>query len=70
MRCGTNPFQLLVALSSKQCTDERVNMVTPELFTSTSPQISHAQQEVLEQDIRSTDSFAINQASSAPRCVV
>lgn len=55
-----DPFQLLVAtILSAQCTDERVNMVTPELFRKyPSPQDFVAlKQEVLEQDIRSTGFF-------------
>jgi endonuclease-3 len=55
-----DPFQLLVAtILSAQCTDERVNMVTPELFRKyPSPQdFAALKQEVLEQDIRSTGFF-------------
>jgi endonuclease III len=55
-----DPFQLLVAtILSAQCTDERVNMVTPELFRKyPSPQdFAALQQEALEQDIRSTGFF-------------
>ena len=33
-----NPFQLLVAvILSAQCTDKRINQVTPRLFEGTSP---------------------------------
>jgi endonuclease-3 len=52
-----NPFQLLVAtMLSAQCTDERVNMVTPALFTRfpTPAALLAAAPEVLEQAIRST----------------
>lgn len=55
-----NPFQLLVAtILSAQCTDERVNKVTPELFRKyPSPRdFAALLQEVLEQDIRSTGFF-------------
>ena len=55
-----DPFQLLVAtILSAQCTDERVNMVTPELFRKyPAPQdFAALKQEVLEQDIRSTGFF-------------
>ncbi len=55
-----NPFQLLVAtILSAQCTDERVNKVTPELFRKyPAPQdFAALQQEVLEEDIRSTGFF-------------
>jgi endonuclease III len=61
-----NPFQLLVAtILSAQCTDERVNKVTPELFRKyPSPRdFAALRQEVLEQDIRSTGFFR-NKAKS------
>ena len=55
-----NPWQLLVAtILSAQCTDERVNKVTPGLFEKY-PQIedfANASQEELAQDIRSTGFF-------------
>ena len=53
----TNPFQLLVAtILSAQCTDERVNMVTPGLFKRypTPKDFVALRPEVLEQEIRST----------------
>lgn len=55
-----NAFQLLIAtILSAQCTDERVNKVTPELFRKyPAPQdFAALDQEVLEQDIRSTGFF-------------
>jgi endonuclease-3 len=55
-----NPFQLLVAtILSAQCTDERVNKVTPELFQkySTPQDFAGLRQEVLEREIRSTGFF-------------
>ena len=55
-----NPFQLLIAtILSAQCTDERVNMVTPGLFMKyPSPtHFAHADQAELERDIRSTGFF-------------
>ena len=55
-----NVFQLLVAtILSAQCTDERVNMVTPGLFRKyPSPaSFAGAKQEELEMDIRSTGFF-------------
>jgi endonuclease-3 len=55
-----NAFQLLVAtILSAQCTDERVNQVTPELFRKypTPQDFATLRQEVLEQDIRSTGFF-------------
>jgi endonuclease-3 len=55
-----NAFQLLVAtILSAQCTDERVNQVTPELFRKypTPQDFAALRQEVLEQDIRSTGFF-------------
>lgn len=55
-----NPFQLLVAtILSAQCTDERVNKVTPELFQKfPAPRdFASLRQEVLETEIRSTGFF-------------
>lgn len=55
-----NPFQLLVAtILSAQCTDERVNKVTPELFRKypTPQDFATLRQPVLEQEIRSTGFF-------------
>jgi endonuclease-3 len=56
----SNAFQLLVAtILSAQCTDERVNKVTPDLFAKypTPRDFAAAQQEVVEQDIKSTGFF-------------
>jgi len=53
-------WQLLVAtILSAQCTDKRVNMVTPGLFAKypTIADFAHASQEELAQDIRSTGFF-------------
>ena len=61
-----NAFQLLVAtILSAQCTDVRVNQVTPELFRKypTPQDFAALRQEVLEQDIRSTGFFR-NKAKS------
>lgn len=55
-----NPFQLLVAtILSAQCTDERVNLVTPELFRQfPTPEIlAQAPQSDIEQVIKSTGFF-------------
>src|SRR5580704_6015623 len=55
-----NAFELLVAtILSAQCTDVRVNMVTPGLFEKypTIRDFAAARQEVLAQDIRSTGFF-------------
>lgn len=55
-----NAFELLVAtILSAQCTDERVNKVTPELFGKypTVRDFAAARPEELEQDIRSTGFF-------------
>jgi endonuclease-3 len=55
-----NPFQLLVAtILSAQCTDERVNKVTPELFRKypTPQDFAAIRPEALEPDIRSTGFF-------------
>lgn len=61
-----NPFQLLVAtILSAQCTDERVNKVTPGLFEKfpTPPDLATVSQEELETEIRSTGFFR-NKAKS------
>jgi endonuclease III len=53
----TNPFELLVAtILSAQCTDERVNMVTPALFAKypTMEDFAAATPEALGKDIYST----------------
>src|ERR1700733_1147303 len=55
-----NAFELLVAtILSAQCTDVRVNMVTPGLFEKypTIRDFAAARQEVMAQDIRSTGFF-------------
>jgi endonuclease-3 len=54
------PLQILVAtILSAQCTDVRVNMITPSLFKKypTTREFSRARQEELEQEIRSTGFF-------------
>src|SRR4051812_43411470 len=61
-----NPLQLLVAtILSAQCTDERVNRVTPQLFRKyrTAADFMRVPQEELEVDIRSTG-FYRNKAKS------
>jgi endonuclease III len=53
----TSPLELLVAtILSAQCTDERVNMVTPALFKKyrTVPDYAVLDPEALEEDVRST----------------
>lgn len=55
-----NPFQLLVAtILSAQCTDERVNMVTPKLFARypSADELADARTEELEELIKSTGFF-------------
>ena len=55
-----NPFQLLVAtILSAQCTDERVNLVTPVLFAKypTAILLANASQEDVEKIIQSTGFF-------------
>lgn len=55
-----NPFQLLIAtILSAQCTDERVNLVTPTLFNnhSDAKAFAHANPADLENEIRSTGFF-------------
>jgi len=62
-RCALNfadPFQLLIAtILSAQCTDERVNMVTPALFKKypTARELARARTPSLEKEIRSTGFF-------------
>ena len=61
-----NPYELTVAtILSAQCTDERVNMVTPHLFKSypTAEDLAGARQEDVEEIIRSTGFFR-NKAKS------
>ena len=56
----SNPFELGVAtILSAQCTDERVNMVTPELFRTfgTPEELAGAKQQEVEEIIRSTGFF-------------
>ena len=56
----SNPLELLVAtILSAQCTDKRVNMVTPALFKKhrTARAYAQAPQEVLEKEIQSTGFF-------------
>ena len=56
----TSPFQLLIAtILSAQCTDKRVNMVTPALFARyrTPADLAAARPEELEEMIRSTGFF-------------
>ena len=53
----TTPLELLVAtILSAQCTDERVNMVTPALFRKyrAAADLARAPQALLEEEIRST----------------
>jgi endonuclease III len=55
-----SPFELLVAtILSAQCTDERVNMVTPALFRHypTARELARANPDRLEGEIRSTGFF-------------
>ena len=61
-----NPFQLIIAtILSAQCTDERVNKVTPELFKKypNAKALAAAPQDALEKDIQSTGFFR-NKAKS------
>lgn len=56
----TNPFELLIAtILSAQCTDERVNIVTADLFRNyrTPQDFVDLPQEELEEEIRSTGFF-------------
>jgi endonuclease-3 len=61
-----NPLELLVAtILSAQCTDKRVNLVTPSLFAKyrTAKDYANAPQPVLEKEIKSTGFFR-NKAKS------
>ncbi len=61
-----NPWELLVAtILSAQCTDARVNMVTPELFRKypTPEAMAHASLPAIESEIKSTG-FYHNKAKS------
>ena len=65
-----NPFQLLVAtILSAQCTDERVNMVTKDLFRKypTAAHYAKVSLSELELDIQSTGFFR-NKAKSIKGC--
>ena len=65
-----NAWQLLIAtILSAQCTDERVNMVTKELFKkyTSVKDFAEADQAELEQDIRSTGFFR-NKAANIIVC--
>lgn len=56
----SSPLELLVAtILSAQCTDKRVNLVTPKLFAKYPKAIDYAEAELheLEEDIRSTGFF-------------
>lgn len=66
----STPLQLIVAtILSAQCTDVRVNMVTPALFKKyrAAKDFANAKQEELEQEIRSTG-FYRNKAKSIIAC--
>ncbi len=55
-----NPLELIIAtILSAQCTDERVNLVTPRLFRTykTAAELANAPQEELEKAIQSTGFF-------------
>jgi endonuclease-3 len=67
------PLQLLVAtILSAQCTDERVNKVTPGLFTAypTARDLAEVPAEALEQVIRSTGFFRAKARSIKGACAV
>lgn len=66
-----NAFQLLIAtILSAQCTDERVNMVTPGLFKKypDAKAFAEANPAELEQDIRSTGFFRMKTKSIIGCC--
>lgn len=62
----SSPFQLLAAtILSAQCTDERVNLVTPELFRRypTANELAAAEQEDVERIVQSTGFFRAKAAN-------
>ncbi len=64
------PFQLLIAtILSAQCTDARVNMVTPNLFAKwpTAEAMSQAPLEAIEEAVRTTGFFR-NKAKNIQGC--
>lgn len=66
----SNPLQLLIAtILAAQCTDARVNMVTPKLFEKykTAADWANAQQSVLEREIKTTGFFR-NKAKAIRAC--
>jgi endonuclease III len=66
-----SPLQLLVAtILSAQCTDERVNMVTPVLFARfpTAQALAEARQEDVEEVIRSTGFFRMKARAIREMC--
>ncbi len=66
----SNPFELLIAtILSAQCTDERVNQVTPKLFAhySSPKSMAEARLEEIEKIIRPTGFFK-NKAKSLVGC--
>lgn len=68
----TTPYELLVAtVLSAQCTDERVNMVTPHLFKKypTPQKMAKAPVEDIENIIRSTGFFK-NKAKNLKSCAI
>src|SRR2546429_4880744 len=71
----TNPLELLIATQlSAQCTDERVNIVTEQLFQKyrSVEDYARVRQEELEQDIKSTG-FYRNKAKNiraAAQCII
>lgn len=65
-----NPLELLIAtILAAQCTDERVNKVTETLFKKykSAKDYAHAEQDVFEQEIRSTG-FYKNKAKNIIAC--
>jgi|ERR1043166_9242243 endonuclease-3 len=66
----TNPLELLIAtILSAQCTDKRVNIVTPALFKKypNATAYANAESDELEEDIRTTG-FYRNKARSIKSC--
>jgi endonuclease-3 len=69
----SNPLQLMIAtMLSAQCTDVRVNMVTPALFSKykTAKAFAEADRPELESDIRSTGFFRMKAKNIIEACTI
>src|SRR5437660_12730233 len=67
----SNPLELLIAtILSAQCTDKRVNMVTPQLFKKyrTAQDFANARLPELEEEIKTTGFFRNKAKSITKAC--